>query len=110
MCVGIPFEIVECSGGTALCTGRSGTRYIDITLVGEQPAGTWVLTFLDAAREVVSAETARQIGDALEAVERALAGDAAIDHLFADLVGREPQLPQHLLPANALPPQDNKDA
>jgi hydrogenase assembly chaperone HypC/HupF len=109
MCVGIPYEIVECSGGTALCKGRGGTRSIDITLVGEQPAGTWVLAFLDAAREVVTAETARQIGDALEAVERALAGDTAIDHLFADLVGREPQLPPHLRPAEALSLLDNKD-
>jgi len=110
MCVGIPYEVVECAGGTALCKGRGGTRHIDIALVGEQPAGTWILAFLGAAREVISAETARQIGDALEAVERALAGDTAIDHLFADLVGREPQLPQHLLAANALSPPDSKDA
>lgn len=110
MCVGIPYQIVECSGGTALCKGRGGVRRIDIALVGEQPAGTWVLAFLDAAREVISAETARQIGDALEAVERALAGDTAIDHLFADLIGREPQLPEHLRPADAPSPQGNKDS
>lgn len=109
MCVGIPYEIVECSGSTALCKGRSGTRTIDITLVGEQPAGTWVLAFLDAAREVIAAETARQIGDALEAVARALAGDTAIDHLFADLVGREPQLPPHLRPVEAPSLQESKD-
>ncbi|GLS35212.1 hydrogenase expression/formation protein HupF [Mesorhizobium tianshanense] len=110
MCVGVPFQVVECSGGIALCTGRSGTRRLDMTLVGDQPAGTWILAFLDTARETVTAETARLIADAIEATERALAGDTDLDHLFADLVGREPQLPEHLRPAQALSPQGTEDA
>lgn len=96
MCIGIPFQIVECGGGMALCKGRGGMRRIDMMLVGEQTPGTWILAFLDTAREVVTAETARLIGDAIEATERALAGDTDFDHLFADLAGREPQLPEHL--------------
>jgi hydrogenase expression/formation protein HypC len=109
MCVGIPLEIVECRSGMALCKGRSGTRRIDMMLVGDQQPGTWILAFLDTAREVVTAETARLIGNAIEATERALAGDTDIDHLFADLSGREPQLPEHLRAAASSPQPGIKD-
>ncbi len=65
-------------------------------LVGDQPVGTHVLVFLGAAREVLDPLRAAQIADALEAMERVMAGDSNIDHLFADLIAREPQLPEHL--------------
>jgi hydrogenase expression/formation protein HypC len=65
-------------------------------LVGPQPIGTWLLVFLDTAREVLSEQKARQIADALEAMRLAMQGDSQVDHLFADLVGREPQLPEFL--------------
>ncbi|MDG4882800.1 MULTISPECIES: HypC/HybG/HupF family hydrogenase formation chaperone [unclassified Mesorhizobium] len=108
MCVGVPLEVLESRDGSALCRGRSGLRRIDMTLTGDQPAGTWIITFLDAAREVIAPEAARRIADALEAAERALAGETDLDHLFADLAGREPQLPEHL--RAALPTQSTKDA
>jgi len=41
-------------------------------------------------------ERARQVADALQALEAALAGDTNLDHLFPDLAGREPELPEHL--------------
>lgn len=98
MCVAIPCQIIESSGFTAIGQARDGRRHIDMTLVGEQPVGTWVLCFLDAAREVVSAERASQIADALEALDRVANGGTSFDDLFADLIGREPQLPAHLQP------------
>jgi len=101
MCVGIPMQVVEPKGRFALCRAE-GThadaelREIDMVLVGEQPEGAWVLTFLDAAREVISEEHAHQTADALQALALVMQGETSIDHLFADLIGREPQLPEHL--------------
>ena len=97
MCMGIPCRVVDCRGWTALCDGPDGPASIDLALVGPQAPGTWLLTFLGAAREVISAERAAQVSDALAALQAALAGDTdRIDALFADLVGREPTLPEHL--------------
>ena len=98
MCIGVPMRVVERGEGCAVCEGQGERRRIDTQLVGDQPEGTWLLIFLDAAREVISEEDAAKISDALEALKLALAGDANIDHLFADLIGREPQLPEHLQP------------
>ncbi len=100
MCIGLPMRVVECLPGRAICEGhgenRGERRVIDMALVGAQEPGTWVLVFLDAAREVVSAEQAALIGGALDALGLAMAGEADIDHLFPDLAGREPELPEHL--------------
>lgn len=97
MCVGIPMQVLEPDGTFAWCDGRDGRQRIDLSLVGEQPAGTWLLTFMGAAREVMTAEAARRTDRALDALAGVLAGDASgIDAAFADLVGREPQLPPHL--------------
>ena len=97
MCMGIPCRVVDSQGWIALCDGPAGPVSIDLALVGPQAPGTWLLTFLGAAREVISAERAAQVGDALAALEAALAGETdRIDALFGDLVGREPTLPEHL--------------
>ena len=96
MCVAIPRRIIESHGFTAMAEGRDGIHRIDMSLVGEQPVGSWVLCFLDAAREVVSAERAKQVADALEALERVASGGTSFDDLFADLINREPELPPHL--------------
>lgn len=95
MCVGIPMRVVEPRGRRAVCAGRHGHGTIDLALVGAQPAGGWVLTTQGYATAVLDAAEAARIDDALEAVGRALRGDS-IDHLFADLTGREPELPPHL--------------
>ncbi|AEG00192.1 HypC/HybG/HupF family hydrogenase formation chaperone [Methylomonas methanica] len=96
MCIGIPMQVLETRGESALCVYRGETSVIDMMLVGEQPMGAWLLVFLNTAREVISADKARQINDALEAMRLAMQGDTDIDHLFADLVDREPELPEHL--------------
>lgn len=89
-------QVVERRGESALCVYRGELHQIDMMLVGEQPQGTWLLVFLDAAREVMSSEKAQQITDALEAMRLAMQGETDLDHLFADLVDREPKLPEFL--------------
>lgn len=70
--------------------------HVDTTLVGAVRTGDWLLVFLGAAREVLDEPTALAMRDAVEAVSRIMAGDHRIEHLFDDLIGREPQLPAHL--------------
>jgi hydrogenase expression/formation protein HypC len=96
MCIGLPMQVTELRGESALCVYRGETSLVDMMLVGEQPVGTWLLVFLYAAREVISEQKARQIADALEAMRLAMQGETQLDYLFADLVGREPQLPEFL--------------
>lgn len=96
MCIGIPMQVVEPYGESALCLYRGRETMVDMMLVGPQPAGTWILVFLDTAREVIDEQKARQMADALEALHLAMQGDTRIDHLFADLIDREPPLPEFL--------------
>jgi hydrogenase expression/formation protein HypC len=57
--------------------------------------GTWVLVFIDAAREVISASRAKEIDAALTAVSLATTGGDRdrIEQLFGDLINREPVNP-----------------
>ncbi len=96
MCLGLPMQVVECNGYVALCQGRGGRRQLDLALVGEQPPGTWLLAFIDAAREVIDAATAARIDAALDGLEAAMAGETDVSAHFADLIERTPQLPPHL--------------
>lgn len=98
MCLGIPMQVIECQGYTALCQGRGGPRRLDLALVGEQPAGTWLLAFLDAAREVIDPDSAARINAALDGLEAVMAGETDVARHFADLVDRVPELPPHLRP------------
>lgn len=91
MCIGIPMQVVESHGFVARCEGRGETADLNMLLVGPQEPGTWVLYFLGSAREVLSADDARKINDALDALEAVMSGDEEvdIDAHFADLAGRE---------------------
>lgn len=91
MCVGIPYCIVEPGFGFARATSRGREAVIDTRLVGDLAPGAWVLTFLGAAREVLSQDEAQRIENALEAVGRAMAGETDLDRFFADLVGPDRQ-------------------
>ncbi|MDR0480048.1 MAG: HypC/HybG/HupF family hydrogenase formation chaperone [Burkholderiaceae bacterium] len=105
MCVGIPARIVSGEGLRAQAVSRDGLCGVDLALTGPLPPGTWVLTFLGAAREVIDAARAREIDaalDALDAIARGQTDSAAIDRYFSDLAGREPELPAHL--RQQLPP------
>ena len=96
MCIGIPMRLVADGDTLATCEGRGQREALDLMLVGPQSAGTWVLAFRGAAMRVMTADEARETDAALDALESVLAGDGNIDAHFADLVGREPQLPDHL--------------
>jgi len=99
MCIGIPLQVetTDDDGLFADCGDGARRERLDLRLVGAQPPGTWVLAFHGAARRVLEASEAAQIRAALRALDEALHGDASqVDALFADLVGREPQLPAHL--------------
>jgi len=96
MCIGIPMQVLASEGDFVLCEGQGEQRRVDTLLLGPQPVGAWLLVFLDSAREVLSAERAAKIGDALLALGLAMQGETEVSHLFADLIGRQPQLPEHL--------------
>jgi len=107
MCIGVPMRIESGDGMVAVAVsddadGAVERHTLDMLIVGHQPPGTWVLAFHGAARRVLDEREARQILDALAALAIALDADAgepqnqALDALFADLVDRTPQLPEHL--------------
>jgi len=101
MCVGIPARVARMDEQGALraqCESRYGPCVVDLSLTGPLEAGTWVLTFLDAAREVIDAARAHDINAALDALDAIARGETGqnLDAFFADLTHREPQLPAHL--------------
>lgn len=95
MCIGFPFTVIEGDAFVAQCERRGAQRSVSMALVGAQPAGTKVLVHVDTAVRVLDPLEAAQIDDALDAVELALSGEN-VDHLFADLLDREPELPEFL--------------
>lgn len=103
MCIGRPMCIVEMREFFSVCAGPGDAQEaVDMSLVGPQPPGTWVLVFLGHARGLLEPEEALRIQDALTALDAVMRGEAPdVDRLFGDLVGRAPQLPDHLRGAAA---------
>lgn len=87
MCVGTPMQVLKAGDAMALCRGRNGDEPVNMLLIGAQPSGTWVLSFLGWAREVISAEDARQIDRALDGLSAIMQGAESIDveHFFPGL-------------------------
>ena len=98
MCLGIPMQVTAVEDMFAWCEGRNGRQRINTMLLEEVKVGDWLLTFLDSARELIDAERAAMINSALNALERVADGQVDLDDCFADLIGREPQLPDFLRP------------
>lgn len=96
MCIGVPLQVVERDGTFAWCEADHQRERLDMMLVGDQPPGTWVLGFHGAARQVLSDIEAAQARAGRQALAAVLGGDGQVDEFFADLVGREPELPVHL--------------
>lgn len=97
MCVGIPMCVVEPGAGTALCDHDGTLHTIDTVLVGDVAPGEWLMTFLGAAREKMDETSALQALSALRALDALMRGEPVdLDAAFADLLAREPRLPDHL--------------
>lgn len=111
MCIGVPMQLVSAEGLIGWCRQdeASALEEVDLALVGSCPPGTWLLVFLGAAREVLEEETAQRMQLALEALNQTMNGQSDIDYLFADLVDREPPLPDHLREAVGKPMVVNQE-
>lgn len=88
MCLGIPMQVISSDFGFARCRADDGEHDIDVRLIGAVEPGTWVLTFLGAAREVLDPEAAKRTLDALEALRLVAEGHTNVDHLFEDLISQ----------------------
>ena len=104
MCLGIPMQVQELlPSGAARCIDTGADlepRTVEVSLVDEPPrVGMWLQVPGDVAVRALDSLEAQQIGDALRAVAAAAAGEP-FEHLIADLVERQPELPAHLLDAD----------
>ena len=87
MCVATPVQVVESQEVMALCRGRNGDESVNMLLIGQQPVGTWVLSFLGWAREVIDEQHAKEIDLALDGLQKIMDGADTIDvdHHFPGL-------------------------
>ena len=95
MCVGVPMQILSVDGIAARATDGESEVLIDLSLTGPVEVGSWVLSFLGAAREVLDEDEALKIKAALGGLKNLMQGRSLGD-AFADLESRGPQLPPHL--------------
>lgn len=96
MCIGIPMKVIRAAPYRALCSGDAGQCEVDTALIdGPLQAGDQLLVHNGHAIRRLAAEEAENIIRALQALRLAARGEDFIG-LFADLIGREPQLPAHL--------------
>ncbi len=97
MCIGVPMQINKVDGLVAVCANEEEEVYgkVDLSLIGEQSVGTWVVAFLGSAREVIDPGFLPELLDARRAM-RAIQNGENIDDFFQDLVDRKPELPDFL--------------
>lgn len=90
MCLSIPMQVVAWEGDGDCAWVERGERRerINMMLLGAQPVGTWVLTSLGLAREVVEPEQLALIEEALTALAASLGGDYEPEAYFRDLPER----------------------
>lgn len=88
-------RILAVDGIAATATDGREQAQIDMSLLGDVPPGSWVLTFLGTARELIDADQAEKITAALDGL-RALMAGGDLGDAFADLEARAPELPAHL--------------
>lgn len=88
-------QVIETAFGMARCSHDGVVERINMLLLGDVAPGSFVLVHAGHAVRTLDADEARQISDALRAVHSAASG-APFEHLLADLIDRQPELPAHL--------------
>lgn len=79
MCIGMPMQVLALEPGFAQCEGRGEFRRVSTVLIDECKVGDWLLVFMEDARELIDAERAREVNEALDLVTAALGGTAMMD-------------------------------
>ena len=87
MCLSIPKQVVawEADGDFAWVERNGQREQVNMMLLGPQPIGTWVLTSLGLAKEVIEPEELTLIEEALTALAASLDGDYDSTRYFQDL-------------------------
>lgn len=96
MCLSIPMQIVaweDADGDFAVVERPQGggdanlvrRERVNMMLLGPQPLGTWILSSLGLAKEVIGDAERALIEDALSALSAALDGDYDPSRHFTDL-------------------------
>jgi len=94
MCLAHPMKIVSFETmTTAICDHDGVLKTADISFLEGLEVGDWVTVHIGIAREKISEADAKQIADALLALDMVKRGETDIDYLFADIVDREPPRP-----------------
>lgn len=98
MCIGTPVQVITPLPWRAVCRDRDGSDcLVDTCLLDEVQAGDWLLMQAGSACRQLDEQQAMEILAALNTLERAAQGLACdLQQGFADLLAREPQLPEHL--------------
>lgn len=88
MCLSVPKQVVAWEGeGDFAWVERDGQReQINMMLLGPQPLGTWVLTSLGLAKEVIEDDQRQLIEDALSALAASLEDDYDPARHFQDML------------------------
>jgi hydrogenase expression/formation protein HypC len=79
MCLGTPVQVVQSGEVMSLCRGRNGDEDVNMLLIGQQPVGTWILSFLGWAREILDEQQAIEINLALDGLQEIMDGADTID-------------------------------
>lgn len=92
MCLSVPMQVVKWEAdGLLAWVERPGRRErINMLLTGPQPIGTWVLTSLGFAKEVIEPDALALIEDALAALAASLDGGYDAAAHFTDLARANP--------------------
>jgi hydrogenase expression/formation protein HypC len=87
MCLSIPKQVVawEADGDFAWVERNDQREQVNMMLLGPQPIGTWVLTSLGLAKEVIAPEELALIEEALTALAASLDGDYDSTLYFQDI-------------------------
>lgn len=96
MCLSIPMQVVAWEGDSGdlaivereiVDNGATSIRreLVNMMLIGPQPVGTWILSSLGLAKEVIDEAQRALIEDALSALSASLADDYDPAQHFTDL-------------------------